>query len=161
MNTLTLPTYLTAGPATGKSAVVAEPLALFYPAPQDDRPAITSPDAAFEVLGPHLQGADREVCLLALLDTRHYLLGVKVVSVGSVDHTFMAPREVFRDALTGNASCVVVAHNHPSGNPSPSHDDEAVTRRLGLAGEMLNVELLDSLVIAGDQWTSLARQGVI
>lgn len=128
-------------------------------APVGDRPRITDPGRAADLLVPLLAGADRERCVALLLDTKHGVLARTTVSIGSVDHTFMAPREVYRDALLGNASAVVVAHNHPSGDPEPSRDDEAVTRRLAAAGDLLGVTLLDHLVIAGGRWVSLARRG--
>lgn len=126
-----------------------------------DRVAITSPERAAELLVPQVASADRERCVAALLDTKHRLLEVAVVSIGSLDHTFMAPREVFRDALLANAAALVLAHNHPSGDPEPSRDDEAVTRRLGRAGELIGVELLDHLVVGGERWVSLARRGCL
>lgn len=125
----------------------------------DHRPAVTSPEGAADVLGPVLRDRDRERCVVALLDTKHRLLGLTTVSVGSIDHTFMAPREVFRDALLGNAAALVLGHNHPSGDPAPSRDDEAVTGRLARAGEVVGVEVLDHLIVAGDRWVSLARRG--
>jgi DNA repair protein RadC len=127
----------------------------------EERPEVTSPEAAAAVLVPPLRGRDRERCVAALLDTKHRLLEVATISVGSIDHTFMAPREVFRDALLANASAVVLAHNHPSGDPEPSRDDELVTRRLVRAGELVGVEVLDHLVVGGDRWVSLARRGVV
>lgn len=133
----------------------------FRPADPAGRPAVTSPEAAAAVVVPLLEGADRERCVAALLDTRHRLLGTAVVSVGSIDHTFMAPREVYRDALVANATAVVLAHNHPSGDPEPSADDRAVTRRLAAAGDLVGVQLLDHLVVAGARWTSLARRGAL
>lgn len=123
------------------------------------QPEVTSPEAAAEVLVPRLQGADRERCVAALLDTKHRLLRIVTVSIGSLDHTFMAPREVFRDALLANAAAIVVAHNHPSGDPEPSRDDELVTRRLVRAGELVGIEVLDHLVTGGLDWISLARRG--
>lgn len=127
----------------------------------DTRPEIASPDAAAEVLRPLLAGADRERCVVALLDTKHRLLDTAVVSIGSLDHTFMSPREVFRDALLANAAAIVLAHNHPSGDPEPSRDDEAVTRRLVRAGELVGVDVLDHLVVGGSRWVSLARRGLV
>lgn len=128
--------------------------------PDGGRPAVTSPEQAAEIVVPLLDGADRERCVAALLDTKHQLLDTVVVSVGSIDHTFMAPREVYRDALVANASAVVLAHNHPSGDPEPSGDDEAVTRRLVAAGNLVGIDLLDHLVVAAGRWVSLARRGV-
>lgn len=135
--------------------------AWFAPGDPDARPAVTSPESAAAVLVPLLAGADRERCVAALLDTKHRLLDTAVVSIGSIDHTFMSPREVYRDALVANATAVVLAHNHPSGDPAPSTDDHAVTRRLAAAGQLVGVELLDHLVVAGERWTSLARRGAL
>ncbi len=126
-----------------------------------ERVELVSPESAAGVLVPRFAGADRERCLAALVDTKHRLLQVTVVSVGSLDHTFMAPREVFRDALLANAAALVLAHNHPSGDPEPSRDDELVTRRLVRAGELVGVEVLDHLVVAGGRWISLARRGLV
>jgi len=126
-----------------------------------ERPEVTSPEAASRLLVPALADADRERCVALLLDTRHRLLDLATVSVGSIDHTFMAPREVFRDALLGNAAALVLGHNHPSGDPEPSADDEAVTRRLAEAGRLVGVRLLDHLVVGGRRWTSLARRGLL
>lgn len=133
----------------------------YRPADPDSRPAITSPEQAAEVLLPGFVDADRERCLVALTDTKHRLLEVVTVSVGSIDHTFMSPREVFRDALLANAAALVLAHNHPSGDPEPSRDDELVTRRLVRAGGLVGVEVLDHLVVGLPRWVSLARRGVV
>lgn len=131
--------------------------------PEDhlSRPAVTSPEQAADAIVPRLAGADRERCLAALLDTKHRLLAMSTVSVGSIDHTFMAPREVFRDALSANAAAIVLAHNHPSGDPEPSRDDEAVTRRLVRAGSLIGIEVLDHLVVGDGSWVSLARRGIM
>jgi DNA repair protein RadC len=126
-----------------------------------DRPEITSPEAAAALLTPALADRDRERCVAALLDTKHRLIELVTISIGSVDHTFMAPREVYRDALLANASALVLGHNHPSGDPEPSRDDELLTRRLGRAGELVGVELLDHLVVGADRWVSLARRGLL
>lgn len=158
--------YATTGPANGHVIGRSEPCARcaggwYEPAATAERPEVTSPEAAAELVLPLLAGADRERCVALLLDTKHRLLERTTVSVGSVDHTFMAPRELYRDALLTNAAAVVVAHNHPSGDPEPSRDDELVTRRLAAAGEVVGVELLDHLVVGGDAWVSLARRGAV
>jgi DNA repair protein RadC len=121
--------------------------------------SVRAPEDLAALVIPPLLDLDREHCLLAALDTKHRLLALRTVSVGTVDHTFMAPREVFRDALLLGAAAVAVAHNHPSGDPEPSADDFAVTRRLARAGELLGVPLLDHLVVGRGHWRSLARLG--
>lgn len=153
------------GPTTGRTPEVqpcgaCTPISFVVP-DIDERPSITSPDAAAEVLEPLVRGSDRERCVAALVDTKHRLLRTVTVSVGSLDHTFMSPREVLRDALLANAAAVVLAHNHPSGDPEPSRDDELITRRLVRACEVVGVDLLDHLVIGGSRWVSLARRGLL
>jgi DNA repair protein RadC len=96
-----------------------------------------------------------------LLDTKHRALATVTVSIGSLDHTFMSPREIMRDALLANAAACVLVHNHPSGDPEPSRDDERVTRRLVEAGRLVGVEVLDHLVVGGGSWVSLARRGLV
>jgi DNA repair protein RadC len=151
-------------------AVAPEPaLQLFPPPPgwalrpgaHDGRPQVTCPEDAVALVAPLVAGSDRELCLLVALDVKHRLLGVATVSVGTSDHTFMAPREVFRDALLAGASALFLAHNHPSGDPTPSGDDRQVTRRLAQAGSLLGVDVLDHLVLGDPGWSSLARLGVL
>jgi DNA repair protein RadC len=137
------------------------PLREFRPGAPAERTQVTCPEDAVGLVLPHFRGLDREHCLLVTLDVKHRLLGVHTVSVGTADHTFMAPRELYRDALLAGASAVFVAHNHPSGDPTPSADDRQVTRRLAQAGATLGVDLLDHLVIGDPDWTSLARLGVL
>lgn len=133
----------------------------FRPGPPGQRAQITCPEDAAALVVPLLAGRDREHCVMVTLDVKHRLLGVATVSVGTVDHTFMAPREIYRDALLAGASAIFLAHNHPSGDATPSADDRQLTRRLAQAGSTLGVELLDHLVLGDPEWTSLARQGVL
>jgi DNA repair protein RadC len=129
--------------------------------PTTDRPRLEDPEAVATLLLPLVGAADREHCLAVMLDTKHRVLETITVSVGSLDHTFMSPREILRDALLANAAAVVVAHNHPSGDPEPSRDDERVTRRIVEAGRLVGVEVLDHLVVGGGSWVSLARRGFV
>lgn len=139
----------------------AERTRMYRPGAPEQRLEVTSPEAAADILVPMLEAQDREHCVTLNLDTKHRLIAATTVSIGSVDHTFMSPREVFRDALLHGASAVVIAHNHPSGDASPSRDDELITRRLGGAGDLVGIEVLDHLVIGHQRWTSLARRGVL
>lgn len=132
----------------------------FRPGPPDGRAQISTPADAVALLRPLFDGKDRECGVLMALDTRHRVIATTVVSIGTAAHTFLAPREVFRDALLTGASAIVVAHNHPSGDADPSDDDRQITRRLAQAGDMLGIELLDHLVLGDPEWTSLHRLGV-
>ncbi|MDQ3932557.1 MAG: hypothetical protein M3252_06960 [Actinomycetota bacterium] len=150
------------GPSpVGCTRCAAESIRTFLLPDIAERSQIACPEDAAGLLVPELVGRDRERCVSALLDTKHRLVAVATVSVGSVDHTFMSPREVLRDALLANASALVLAHNHPSGDPQPSRDDELVTARLVHAGEIVGVAVLDHLVIGGSRWVSMARAGLV
>jgi DNA repair protein RadC len=130
--------------------------------PIDDRQRIEDPEGAYAMLAPLVANSPKETALVVTLDTKHRPLAIRMETVGSLDHTFMSPRELFRAALLDNAASVFLAHNHPSGSPEPSTDDERITRRLVEAGRILGIEVLDHLVIgAPGQWTSLARRGIV
>lgn len=162
MSTTTVPVWLD-GPAEGRgepATLCARCVASVLP-DIDDRPQVSRPEDAAPLLLDELVGRDREHCVVLHLDTKHRLITTTTTSVGSIDHTFMSPREVLRDALLANASAFVLGHNHPSGDPEPSRDDEAVTRRLVQAGELVGVTLLDHLVVGGTRWVSLARRGQV
>lgn len=159
--TAVTPTDATTDATTACPTCAPEPARLFRPGPPAGRAQVTAPEHAAALVVPLLAGRDREHCLLVTLDAKHRLLGVATVSVGTADHTFMAPREVFRDALLAGASAVFLAHNHPSGDPTPSADDRQVTRRLAQAGATLGVDVLDHLVVGDPDWVSLARLGVL
>ena len=117
--------------------------------------SLVEPCDAAQLLEPLLRREAREVFLAAYLDTKHRINAVQRVGLGALDHVPVEPREVFTAALLTNAAAVIVAHNHPSGDPAPSHADGVVTRRLVLAGNLLGVAVLDHLVIGDGCWTSL------
>lgn len=128
----------------------------------DDRTRIEDPESAYEMFAPLVANSPKETALVVTLDTKHRPLAIRMETVGSVDHTFMSPRELFRAAILDNAAAVMLAHNHPSGDPEPSRDDERITTRLVEAGRILGVEVLDHIVIgAPGRWTSLARRGIV
>jgi DNA repair protein RadC len=121
---------------------------------------VSLPDDIVDLVRPLLDGQDRECGVLVTLDTKHRVIGTPIISVGTVAHTYLSPREIYRDALLSGASAIVVAHNHPSGDATPSDDDRQITRRLAEAGATLGIKLLDHLVLGDPDWTSLAREGV-
>lgn len=105
----------------------------------------------------------REVFGLLLLDVRHKLLGVGMVSVGCLTSSLVHPREVFRYCLEVPAAGLILVHNHPSGDPEPSAEDLALTRRLAAAGTLMGVEVLDHVVLGSGsgRWVSLKDRGVL
>lgn len=137
-------------------------LRALWPGPIEDRPMVKHPEDLIGILAPLLAHRDRESAVLLSLDSRHRLLDIGRISVGSAAATHMGPREIYRDALLVGASSIVVAHNHPSGDPEPSLADRAVTRRLKEVGTALGVGLIDHVVIGDEEhWVSLAREGLV
>ncbi len=123
--------------------------------------AIRGPEDVFRHLHPRLRDAHHEQFHLLLLDGRHRLLRDVMASQGTLTASLVHPREVFRPALREGAAALVVAHNHPSGDPSPSAEDQEVTRRLVQAGALLGVPLLDHVVVAERGWTSLRAHAAL
>jgi DNA repair protein RadC len=112
----------------------------------DDRPAVGSPRDALLLLEP-LRAARREQVVVLLLDARHRLAGTEVVAVGTVNASRLQPRDVFGPALRADAVAVIIGHNHPSGDPTPSRADRVVTAAVQSAAELLGVQLLDHLIL--------------
>ena len=108
-----------------------------------------------------LAGYEREVFAVVFLDTRHRLIKYDEMFHGTIDGAEVHPREVVRAALSHNASAVIVAHNHPSGNVEPSAADRAVTSRLKQALALVDIRLLDHVIIGGNESTSMARTGLL
>lgn len=128
----------------------------------DDRPAISGPEDVVRLCGPQFRGVDREHFWALALNTKNRLLRMVEVSVGSLSASIVHPRELFRDAVRLSAASVVVVHNHPSGDPTPSGADIQLTRRLVKAGDVLGIEVLDHVVIGdGGAHTSLRDAGLM
>jgi DNA repair protein RadC len=104
---------------------------------------------------------DREAFSIILVGARNQILRLLVVSIGTLTASLVHPREVFRPAIRHGAVSLILVHNHPSGDPEPSADDLALTKRLVKAGELLGIEILDHLILAGSQFRSLKNQGAL
>ncbi|MCY0894649.1 MAG: DNA repair protein RadC [Acidibacillus sp.] len=114
---------------------------------------------AFHILSLYLSGVDREHFVVMVLDTKHKVNAIHTVSIGSLDASVVHPREVLKVALLGNASSLIVAHNHPSGDPTPSTEDLVVTKRLQAACEIMGIPLLDHVIIGDERFISLKAGG--
>lgn len=132
-------------------------LAVFNP---DQRPQIGSPDDIVTLVQMEMAALDQEQLRVVLLDTKNRVLAIRTVYQGSVNSAQIRVAEVFRDAVRQNAVSVVAIHNHPSGDPTPSSADVAVTVELVRAGELLDIEMLDHLIIGDGRWVSLRRLGL-
>lgn len=114
---------------------------------------------AWEILRTYLDGVDREHFVVMVLDTKHNVRGIHTASIGSLDASVVHPREVLKVAILGSASGIIVGHNHPSGDPTPSPEDIAVTKRLSEACRIIGIDLLDHIVVGDERFSSLKAQG--
>src|SRR5262245_14204136 len=123
--------------------------------------ALRSPEDVFRHFGARLRRIAQERFIVVLLDGRHRVLGEEMVSLGTLTASLVHPREVFRPALRASAAALILVHNHPSGDPTPSSEDRVVTERLVRAGEILGVRVLDHVVVAERGYVSLREEGTL
>ncbi len=133
----------------GKRLLVASP---------DERPQVTSPADAANLLMPEMGFLEQEHLRTLLLDTKHRVLASPTVYVGNVNTSVIRVAELFREAIRLNCVAIIVAHNHPSGDPTPSPDDIRVTEQIVQAGKLLDIEVLDHLVIGHQRYVSLKER---
>ncbi len=124
-------------------------------------PALQSPGETARYLLPRYAARPVETFGLLALDARHRLRREAVVSVGCLTASLVHPREVFQEAVVSRAAALVLFHNHPSGDPEPSAEDLALTRRLAAAGSLMGIEVLDHLVLGAGRYVSLKERGVL
>lgn len=120
---------------------------------------IKSPEDVISLAESYMAGLDRENFVILMLDNKNKLIGINTVSVGSLNTTTVHPREAFKPALLANSAAIILVHNHPSGDPTPSREDIETTKRLHEAGEILGIKVLDHIVI-GDYSLSLKAKGL-
>jgi DNA repair protein RadC len=126
----------------------------------DEKPSIHSPQDAADLLQHEMSALEQEELRVVLLDTRNRVQGVETVYRGSLNSSQVRVGELFKEAIRRNAAAVIIAHNHPSGDPTPSPDDVAVTRAFIQAGKLLDIEVLDHVVIGMNRWVSLKERGL-
>lgn len=124
-----------------------------------DRPQLATPRQVAAYLLPQYGAATVEQFGIVMLDTRHRVIRIRIVSVGSLDSTVVHPREVFREAASASAAAIVLFHNHPSGDPTPSPDDLALTTRMVNAGSIMGIDVIDHLILADQRYFSLVEAG--
>ena len=111
------------------------------------RPKLQTPESIYEFIGIEMQAFRHEVLKVILLDTKYQFIRTEDISIGSINESIAHPREIFRPALIHSAFGIVVVHNHPSGDPTPSHADRQLTLRLRNAATLLGIELVDHIII--------------
>ena len=121
-------------------------------------PTINCPADVHSLLGPEMSALAQEQLRVLLLNTRNQVLGQRIVYQGNVNSSVVRPAEVLRSAVIENAPSIIVSHNHPSGDPTPSPEDVSITRDLAASSKLLGIDLLDHVVIAGDRYVSLKER---
>ena len=124
-----------------------------------ERPQLATPRQLAAYLLPQYGAATVEQFGIVMLDTRHRVIRIRIVSVGSLDSTVVHPREVFREAASASAAAIVLFHNHPSGDPTPSPDDLTLTTRMVSAGAIMGIDVIDHLILADQRYFSLVEAG--
>ena len=126
----------------------------------EDPPVISCPEDVRKLLGPEMSGLAQEQLRVLLLNTRNQVMGQRVIYQGNVSSAIVRNAEVFRPAVMEAVPSIIISHNHPSTDPTPSPEDAAITRELAQAGKLLGIELLDHVVIGGDRFVSLKELGL-
>ena len=123
------------------------------------RPIIQSPQDVAHIVMEEMRFLDREHFRVVSLSTKNQVLGISSISVGSLNSSLVHPRECFKEAIRRNSNSIILVHNHPSGDSTPSKEDIEVTKRLVSGGKVLGIEVLDHVIIGDKCFTSLKEQG--
>ncbi len=154
----------TTGIGPAKAARLIAAFELGHRLGREGRPAlprIAEPADVMRLVGPGLRDLQVEEFHLLALDTRSQVVRDVLVTRGLLDSSLVHPREVFRAAIAEAAAGIILVHNHPSGDPTPSAEDRAVTRQLVAAGQLLDLPVYDHVIVAGDRYVSFATAGLL
>jgi DNA repair protein RadC len=124
-------------------------------------PTVSSPGDAAGLVMEELRHNLREHFRAVLLDTKNKVMGIEEISIGSLNTSLVHPREVFRPAIRKSCASIILIHNHPSGDPTPSREDLDVTKRLCDAGKLIGIEVLDHIIIGDGKFTSFREKGLL
>lgn len=122
---------------------------------------IKNPESVVKAISASIKDKAKEHFKLILLNPRNKIIGISTISIGTLNASLVHPREVFKDAIMHSAASVVLAHNHPSGDPEPSEDDLKITKKLVDSGKILGIEVLDHIVIGKNNFCSFKERGLI
>lgn len=125
-----------------------------------NRVELGNPRAVFEFLEPTMAHLEKEQFKVILLNAKNQVIDVESVSEGTLSASLVHPREIFKPAIRRSAHAIILAHNHPSGDPRPSREDREVTQRLIAAGKVIGIEVLDHLVVGQGRYTSFRESGL-
>ncbi len=122
---------------------------------------VKSPASAAQVLMPRLRFLQQEKFCVVLLNTKNMIIAIEEVTTGGLNSSLVHPREVFKSAIRRSSAAIILAHNHPSGDPSPSREDIRITRRLVEVGDLVGIRVLDHIIIGDGRFLSLKQEGAI
>lgn len=125
-----------------------------------DKIPVRSPGDVADYLMEDLKYLKQEHFIALLLDTKNQIVAKETISIGTLNSSLVHPREVFKPAIKKSVSAIIIVHNHPSGDPTPSREDIEVTKRLAKAGEILGIDVLDHVIIGDSKYTSLKDKGL-
>ena len=150
------------GISTAKASQIKAALELGYRMEKEslEQEKIQSPEQAAQLILYEMSALDQEELWVILLNTRNHLQLIETIYRGSLNSSQVRVGELFKSAVRRNAASIIVAHNHPSGDPTPSPDDIAVTRAIVEAGKLLDIDVLDHLVLGGGKFASLKQRGL-
>jgi len=126
-----------------------------------ERPQIRTPEDAYELLKDEIKLFDKEHFMVLLLNAKNQVIAKEVVSIGTLDASLVHPRELFKRAIRRSAASIILVHNHPSGDPTPSREDISLTKRVIEVGEIIGINILDHIVIGFEKFVSLKLKGLI
>lgn len=126
-----------------------------------EKPVIRSPEDVAALLLPRFRYETREHFLAVLLSTKNHVMKTAVISVGSLNASIVHPRELFREAINAHCASVILAHNHPSGDPTPSPEDISLSRKMREAGQLLDIPVLDHVILGDGNFVSLKEKGML
>ncbi|HEY8347255.1 MAG TPA: DNA repair protein RadC [Symbiobacteriaceae bacterium] len=129
--------------------------------PLPERVELSNPRAVYQYLAPRMSHLEHEQFVVILLNAKNQVIDIESISAGTLTASLVHPREVFKSAIRRSAYAIILAHNHPSGDPSPSHEDRVVTERLISAGRILGIEVLDHLVVGDGRYVSFRERGLV
>ena len=126
-----------------------------------DRNVVKSPEDVHQILQCYFGDLPNEHFVAVLLNTKNHVIAITPISIGSLNASIVHPRELFQRAILANCASVILAHNHPSGDPTPSSEDIELTRRLAEAGKLLDIAVLDHIVVGENCFVSLKERGCL
>ena len=126
-----------------------------------NKPVIRAPQDVANLLMARLRYEQREHFVIALLSTKNHVLATPTISIGSLNASIVHPRELFREAINHSAAAVILVHNHPSGDPTPSPEDISITKKMVEAGKILEIFVLDHVIIGDNKYVSFKEKGII